>query len=226
MIRSQFRDYDFVFALDCDDVNAAEIDLAAVQRAIGFLKQGTDCAGVFANSGSFYYDLWALRHAERCPGDVWEEACDYVFRHRVSDDEAFAQTFSKRIFSLEADAPPLEVDSAFGGFAVYKVASILRNKRKFLGYKRKVIPAPDGPIKVGWQCCEHVAFNAGFREQSERLFVLPFLINHRNPSRNFHPSAWRTLAFPEAWITTQIVEAQKFGCLDLIQPHTERDRAG
>jgi len=211
MIRSRFCHYDFVFVLDCDDVNTAEIDLDAVRYAIDFLRQGTNYAGVFANSGKFYYDLWALRHAERCPADVWEEACDYVFRHRVSDDEAFDQTFSKRIFSLQADAPPLEVDSAFGGFAIYKVTSVLRNKRRFLGHKRKVIPAPHGSIEVGWQCCEHVPFNAGFRELGERLFILPYLINHKEPSRNFHPSAWRTLAFPLAWIPTQIVEAQKIG---------------
>jgi glycosyltransferase involved in cell wall biosynthesis len=211
MIQSRFRHYDLVFVLDCDDVNTAEIDVDAVRYATYFLKQGTDYAGVFANSEQFYYDLWALRHAERCPADVWEEACDYVFRYRVSDDEAFDKTFSKRLFSLHADAPPLEVDSAFGGFAIYKVTSVLRNKRRFLGYKKKVIPAPDRSIEVGWQCCEHVAFNNGFRELGERLFVLPYLINHRDPSRNFHPSAWRTLAFPLAWISTQIIEAQKIG---------------
>ena len=107
---SEFRDFDFLIALDCDEVNAAPIDLGAVERAIAFLSGDADCAGVFGNSDGLYYDLWALRHPTLCPGDIWEEVCDYALGHGVTDDEAFAQTFAKRLFSVPRDAPPLEVE--------------------------------------------------------------------------------------------------------------------
>jgi hypothetical protein len=195
LVRSQFSNYDFLFVVDSDDVNAQEIDLNAMTRAIEFLQRDARCAGVFANSLPNYYDMWALRHRERCPGDVWEEVCDYAIGRGVPDEEAFSQTFAKRIFSMRMDDAPLEVDSAFGGLGIYKVPSVLRNKREYVGYSRKLIRNSGGPAEYGWQRCEHVSFNTGFREIDEKLFVLPELVNWRAGELSFPPSAWRTLLF-------------------------------
>jgi hypothetical protein len=115
--------------------------------------------------------------------------------HGVTDEEAFIKTFEKRIFQLLPSAPPLEVISAFGGLGIYKVASILRNERNYVGYKNKFITGAE----VGWQCCEHVSFNAGFRERGEKLFVIPELVNSQyrfalsDCSRV--SSFWRSLLF-------------------------------
>jgi hypothetical protein len=203
LIRSEFRAYDYLFVIDCDDANAEQIDLHAVRRAIEFLADQPNGAGVFANSIGIYYDLWALRHPVRCPGDVWEEVCDYALAHRVTDNEAYRRTLSTRIFSLPTDpmSAPLEVDSAFGGLGIYKIQSVLNNKRSYLGHKSKRVRAPalelDGGAarEVGWQCCEHVAFNSGFRESGEKLFVLPYLVNCDASGVTFRPSEWRTMLF-------------------------------
>jgi glycosyltransferase involved in cell wall biosynthesis len=202
LIRSDFRAHDFLFVLDCDEVNAAPIDLHMVTRAVEFLAGEPDRAGVFGNAKGNYYDLWALRHPVLCPGDVWEEACDYALKYGVPDDEAFRQTFSKRIFKIAPDtAAPLEVDSAFGGLGIYNVPSVLRNTRHYVGHKRKSVrlPAPQanggGVRELGWQCCEHVSFNAGFRELGQKLFVLPYLVNCETPDIQFSPSFWRSALF-------------------------------
>ena len=193
-IRSRFSAFDYLFVLDCDE-RAQSIELDAISRAIDFLSSDKDYAGVFGNCRGTYYDMWALRHSAYCPGDVWEELCDYALSHNATDDLAFQQTFAKRLFSISADMPPLEVDSAFGGLGIYKVSSVLRNKSKYLGRKMKNMPAGTARTAVGWQFCEHVSFNAGFRELGERLFVLPYLINCDYTGVLFPPSAWRKLLF-------------------------------
>ena len=111
IVRTDYREYDYLFVLDCDDVNAAPMDLEAIRQAINFIDRDENCAGVFSNSAGTYYDLWALRHPLLCPGDVWEEAFDYSTTHRVTDEEAFNQSFLPRIFSIAADSPPFEVES-------------------------------------------------------------------------------------------------------------------
>jgi hypothetical protein len=213
LLRSDFRAHDLVFVLDCDDTNAREIELDAVVRAVEFLARDPTHAGVFANSRDEYYDLWALRHPLRCPGDVWEEVCDYAIEHRVSDEEAYRRTFANRIFSLPVDAPPLEVDSAFGGLGIYKIASLLRNKREYVGHKIKLISgtlpgSPENRGEVGWQCCEHVSFNSGFREVGERLHVMPDLVNKIVSNIPFPPSGWREMIFSPHLIPGRSLDVQ------------------
>jgi SEC-C motif len=195
-VRSEFSDYNLLIALDCDEVNAMEIDLAAVGRAMEFLEQDASHAAVFANSEGVYYDMWTLRHPDRCPGDVWEEVCDYALTRRAPDQEAFAETFAKRIFALPRNAPPLEVASAFGGLGIYKLPDVLRNNRNFIGHKSKPMPGPDRSMRqVGWQVCEHVFFHAGFREAGRRLFIFPGLVNFSAVGLTFPPGAWRSMLF-------------------------------
>ena len=193
--KSDYADYDHLVVLDCDNINTKPMDFTAFSHAIDFLESRTDCAGVFANQDGPYYDMWTLRHPQRCPRDIWEEVFDCASSLGVSDQEAFDRTFARRIFSLPADAEPLEVDSAFGGFGIYKIRSILKNSRAYLGHKRKVVMTPQGPVEAGWQTCEHVAFNAGFREQGEKLFVFPSLINTSTHGMSFPPSAFRHMLF-------------------------------
>ena len=64
---------------------------------------------------------------ELCPGDIWMEAFDDIHANQTGRAEAFANTMKRRQFALSADAPPLEVESAFGGLGIYKVASVLRS---------------------------------------------------------------------------------------------------
>src|SRR5215510_9022531 len=194
-LKADFSDCSHLIVVDCDRVNSAEIDIRTLERAITFLESDRSHAGVFANQDGVYYDLWALRHPEKCPSDVWEEVLDCVTNYRLSDQEAFNQTFSKRIFSLSLNAEPLEVDSAFGGFGIYKVSSVLRNRQDFGGFKKKQILIEERLTEVGCLDCEHVSFNRGFREQQERLFILPYLVNAATRNMSFPPSFFRTLLF-------------------------------
>jgi hypothetical protein len=196
-LKTHFSDYSYLIVIDCDEVNSSPIDTQSVSRAVSFLESKISCAGVFSNQIGPYYDLWALRHRERCPRDVWEEVLDCATSLQLSDEEAFNRIFSRRVFSLPLNAEPLEVDSAFGGLGIYKISSVLRNRRDFIGFKKKQIFTGSTYIEIGWQVCEHVSFNGGFREQDERLFILPYLVNDQATGGHFQfpPSSFRGMMF-------------------------------
>lgn len=187
--------FDYVILIDLDEVNAATFDLSAVRRAIEFLDEHEAAAAVFANQLGTYYDMWALRHAQMCPADVWEEVLDYAVAHGVDDEQAFAATFGRRLFSLPPDSPPVAVDSAFGGFGIYKLAFVARNPNPYLGYKVKLLRRSGTYECRRLQMCEHVHFHRGLRAIGGELFILPWLINRESGTVSFPPSAYRGLLF-------------------------------
>jgi hypothetical protein len=198
ILREYFSDYSHLIVLDFDEVNGSEVSLNSIGRAIDFLQSNDSFAGVFANQNGLYYDMWAFRHSEKCPVDVWEEVLDCAIKLNITCEDAFQRTLENRIFSLPPDAPPLEVDSAFGGFGIYKVGSVLRNPSNYVGCKLKQIPNNNNISSqiVGFMTCEHVSFNAGFSKINERLFILPYLINSNvDISFRYPASACRTKLF-------------------------------
>jgi hypothetical protein len=200
-VKADFADHDYLFLLDADQVNSAPLETSLVGRAVTWLEEAPDRVAAFANAGGTYFDMWALRHPTLCPGDIWEELMDYALANKVSDAEAYAKIFAPRLFNLAPDAPPLEVDSAFGGLGIYKIPAVLANPARYAGAKSKTLPAAVPGITgkeaetLGWQTCEHVSFHAGLRENGGRLFILPFLVNCRVVDDNFPPSAWRSFLF-------------------------------
>src|SRR5579872_5449996 len=73
LLREECSDFEhLVVVVDCDDVNAGDFDADAFRRAVEFLESDDRHAGIFAAQDGLYYDLWALRHPELCPGDLWE----------------------------------------------------------------------------------------------------------------------------------------------------------
>jgi hypothetical protein len=151
--------FDHLVLFDLDDVNSAPLDLGAVKRSVDFLSHTPDAAAVFANQLGTYYDMWALRHPELCPGDVWEDVFDWVVRRGASDEEAYAATFGPRVLSLPVGGQPLEVDSAFGGAAIYKIASIPEECRY------------SGSYENGTERCEHVSFHECLKRNGKQIFI-------------------------------------------------------
>jgi hypothetical protein len=196
-VRARFSDFDLLVMADCDDVNATPIpDMSAFAHAVAFLVSDDSHAAVFANTLGAYYDMWALRHPQRCPGDVWEAVMDYALARQVSDESAAQAVYAPRIFALPPDAPPMEVDSAFGGLGIYRLAKVLANNAPYSGYRFRQLPDADaGGREIGWQCCEHVAFHAGLRAQGGRLFVLPWLVIGELEEVTIPPAAWRGMVF-------------------------------
>ncbi len=152
--------YDHLVVLDADEINRARIDLEAFARARDWLVEH-DAAAVFANSLPFYYDILALRHPQWCPRDMGVD-----IRHRPDgmDEAAARQRFvCDRQIPIPVSAQPIEVESAFGGLAIYRMADALSDAR----YR--------GLTNSGKEVCEHVRFNQHVARSGRRLFILPWM---------------------------------------------------
>jgi len=190
--RQHFADFDYLIVMDMDKVNSSPLDGDVLERAIEFLDIDEDRAAVFGNNLGTYYDMWAFRHPAICPDDVWAELYDYAIDHDVSDEEAFAQTYARRIFTIPVDESPIEVNSAFGGLGIYKLSYIRKNLEPYasVGHRK------NSAGKYGWETCEHVHFHSGLRAQGGRLYVLPYLINFKfELSLQYDPGRWRLAYF-------------------------------
>jgi len=188
--------FDYLVLLDMDEVSTQEVDLGKIQEAINFLSAKDSRAAVFPNQLGAYYDMWALRHGELCPGDAWEAVLDCVQEKKISDAEAFAETFGRRIFSIPLDGGYIEVDSAFGGLGIYKMKYVLNNLNPYLGSKVKILKGENDEVAIlRLQTCEHVHFNLGIKSLGGQLFIKSDLINSTNDGINFPPSYFRTIIF-------------------------------
>jgi hypothetical protein len=195
-VNATLKNFDFLIVIDMDDIGTYPVDISSLQNALSFLDADTSRAAVFANQQGSYYDMWALRSEKLCPTDVWEEVLDYVNAHNVSDEEAFSQTFAKRIINFDVISAPIEVESAFGGLGVYKMQFIRENLNPYLGSKIKILQSGGNELQVvRSQICEHVHFHDGIRSQGDSLFILPGLINAVLPKALFNPSFFRSLLF-------------------------------
>src|SRR5579863_62971 len=189
----RLRAYDYLVVLDMDDVNRMPLDPDAVTKALQFLEARDDTAGVFPNCRGLYYDMWTLREPKLCPGDVWEEQLDYVIAHQTDDMTAYKKTFAPRLFTLAETAPPLAVNSAFGGLAIYKMRYAL--KAEYRGFKSKEAIRAGVTHRFRFQVCEHVAFNEDITRQGGKLYILPFLVNRNTEGIEFSATAYRSLIF-------------------------------
>lgn len=192
IVRTYFSGYDHLVALDMDDVNAAPLDVTALKASLDFLRAEPDCAAITANQLGLYYDLWALRDGDHCPGDIWETMLDNVVLRGQSEQRAFDAIFDKASFAIAPDSTPISVDSAFGGLAIYRMSAVIANKRRYEGFKHKTMP---GPRTVGLQVCEHVSFNQGLREQGLKIYIMPGLINFDARGSRFAESMYRSVTF-------------------------------
>lgn len=154
------RDFDYLVAIDFDDVNAEPISPAGFRDAIELLERDRSYVAAFACSDPVYYDVWALRHSEWCPRDVWDE----VRQNRELNESSAIQLYVRsRQISIPADSPPIEVLSAFGGIGIYRLPTALAARY-------------EGLTAFGAECCEHVAFNSTVGKGG-KLVIMPSLRN-------------------------------------------------
>lgn len=190
------RNSDFLMVLDMDDANIYDFKIEEFITAFDFLETNANIAAIFPNQIGTYYDLWALRHLTRCPNDIWEEVFDYHFKHNVNDMTAFNEVFANKISSINYNIPPIKVDSAFGGFGIYKMGPVINNSSAYLGSKVKILINKEGTSTFKrWQVCEHVNFNLGIKNQGKDLYMLPNLINGHNDGVTFISSAFCSMIF-------------------------------
>lgn len=119
---------------------------------------------VTANQRDAYYDIWALRHPDWCPVDCHVQYTR--LRAMFGHPRALAIAIHSRMARVSPRAAWIEVDSAFGGLAIYRRDALLAGQ--YSG------------VQGGQSVCEHVPLHAQLRANGFRIFINPALINaHR-----------------------------------------------
>jgi hypothetical protein len=188
-----------VMVLDFDEVNASPWPISNWLGALNWFLSQPEAAGLFANQQGPYYDLWALRHQQRCPVDVWQEVIALHLREPLlSDEELIRQAYLPWQFEITSGGAPEAVDSAFGGVGFYKLNWLQRNTSAYSGLISRWLEDPARGTKlVQWQVAEHVNFHTGLRQAGASLWIHPALINwdtSKLPQLRPNPQGWRHLS--------------------------------
>jgi hypothetical protein len=97
------------------------------------------------------------------------------------------------MITLPPDSNPIEVESAFGGLAIYPRKSLLN--AEYIGVTDK-----------GKEICEHVSLNEKIRKNGFRVLVDPSLINtgftEHTREKKFRYKVKRFLLYPIKYFTS------------------------
>lgn len=180
-----YADVDTVFVTDFDRVNT---HLTAQALRSCWQRDGWD--GCMANQAGPYYDVWALRHPEWSPNDCFAQM-RFLERQGLTPERALRAAVDSRMITISPEADWIEVDSAFGGLAVYR-----REALRGLRYH--------GLDAAGLETCEHVALHAQMRARGARLFINPRLINagwtEHTERLRLHRSVTQIASLPLRWV--------------------------
>lgn len=128
------------------------------------LNENLDWDALFANQTGRYFDIYALREDEWCPGDCMAEVRELV-EAGTSKEEAREIAIWNRMKKIPRASNRIKVDSAFGGLAIYK--SWIFDQ---FDYSTEMTP-------IGPQESEHVALNYKVRTAGGNLYIHPRLNN-------------------------------------------------
>jgi hypothetical protein len=157
-VRSIANEMNYVLVADLDGVNRN-----ISREAIESCWSRDDWSVCAANQSQHYYDIYALRHKKLSPSDCWHE---YLNLRKSGLHPMRARNIAvySRQIHIPKDSPWIEVDSAFGGLAVYN-ASLYFNS----SYSSR--------NSDDLQICEHVALHEQIRNSGGRIFINPQMIN-------------------------------------------------
>ena len=119
---------------------------------------------ITANQLGEYYDIWALSHPYWNPLDCWEQK--QVLEGILGHDAAQNIAIQCKQGAIDPGANLIEVDSAFGGLAIYTRDAFLAGKYAGTDIENRGIDVAD-----------HIPFHKELRKKGYRIFVNPALIN-------------------------------------------------
>ncbi|MDC0550400.1 hypothetical protein OAO40_00490 [Amylibacter sp.] len=168
---NKYINIDYFIMMDLDGMNSGLIKNQEFTKVVESAPKGW--GALTANQRGPYYDIWALRHKKWCPNDCFAEARKYrlnifnIIKHGgigKADKVAFKKYISDRQIIICPTDEPIKVNSAYGGFGIYK--TIFLKDASFLGLR------PNGREVV-----EIVHFNHQIEKNGGDLYILPNLIN-------------------------------------------------
>ena len=151
---------DYVAVVDFDNLNNL-----LTQQTVNTCWENLDWDVCTANQSGHYYDIWALRHKYWSPNDCWQHF-NFLVDLGVRTDKAYSIAINSRMIRLSPNSNWVEVDSAFGGFALYKTSTLMA--ANYIG-----------KLSTGEPVCEHVPLHKQIRDSGFRIYINPRLINFK-----------------------------------------------
>ena len=157
----QVNEVSYLVVLDLNNLNK-KLDIDSVRSCF---ESGNNWAAVTANQNGPYYDVWALRHKYWNDYDCWDR---YEVLNKIYGNSTLAlwDSVYSRMIKISKNTSWIQVDSAFGGAAIYDTAYIKNCKYIGVGANRK-------------QVCEHVSFNKGILDNGGLIYINPKFINFK-----------------------------------------------
>ena len=155
---SVYKQVAFIIVSDFDGINTL-----ISEKAILSCWKNSDWSVCTANQAGPYYDILALRHPVWCASDC-VESYQFLIMYGVRPERALQAAIHSRMITIPSESPWIEVDSSFGGVAVYRREEFLHGEYR-------------GLSSDGREVCEHVHFHGKIKAQGGRIFINPALIN-------------------------------------------------
>lgn len=116
-----------------------------------------------ANQAAPYYDIFALRHPSWSPDNCWKYEWQ-LLQGGMNPISAREKAVYSRQKLIPFNSPWIHVDSAFGGFAIYR-------RECFTDAKYSAL------LENGEEECEHVVLHHQLTERGYKIYINPMLIN-------------------------------------------------
>ncbi len=171
--RKALSRYSHVMVVDFDIQNR-KFDKRSFQRVV---NERLHWDALFANQTGRYFDIFALREKNWCPRDCMEEVDEFV-SSGMSRELAKETAIWKRMSSIPISQKPTEVDSAFGGMAMYK-------SWIFDLFDYSIHSTP-----IGSHESEHVALHYKAKSAGAHLFIHPGFNNFAWNPHNLASFKW------------------------------------
>jgi predicted RNA-binding protein with PIN domain len=149
-------DYTYLIMLDLDDINNSGTFIESIESCFHYEYDDWDV--LTGNQKNNYYDIWALRKQGIIDYDCWGE-----LSLSSTTDEKKKEIWHIIGNTTITEKGLVEVDSAFGGIAIYKIKAL--NNCKYIGeYYNNEYPDHN-------QKCEHVDFNNCIKQNGGKIFI-------------------------------------------------------
>jgi glycosyltransferase involved in cell wall biosynthesis len=174
---------EYVAVADLDGMNKA---LSSKAVATCFVNQNWDV--VLSNQKYGYYDIFALRHKEWQPIDCFIQletlkqkipSAEFKknsllgkLRLNWAYDRARSEAIYSKMIRIRRNSPWVQVDSGFGGFAIYKSELFLKHDY--------------GTNDLSSEQSEHVALHSKIVSMNRKIFINPALINSHFNTHNLN----------------------------------------
>jgi hypothetical protein len=164
-------DYDYILLADMDDITA-NFDPRRILACFDPAQTPAEWGALAAAAAPKYYDIWALRSKHHgMEYDCWD-AIRHAMQKGTPYNTAVRDHVDRWRFKTMPTDAPIEVESAFGGICLYRMAAT--RGCIYSGIPTHCTLGATNTLSCLPEVCEHVSFHAQMRERhGARIWIFP-----------------------------------------------------